>query len=199
VLTSTTWPRIAQILAGMDIPNRTDELRDRFEAEALPLRPRLYFAALRLAGNHADAEDLVQEMYLHAYRGFARFEPGTNLNAWLHRILRNAFINGYRQRQRRPVVVPEDASPNSRLSQVEVELSAEATVVDALPDERLQDALWALPARYRRVVLLHDVDGFSYKEIASMVGAPLGTVMSRLHRGRKALREQLRPELTKAA
>ncbi|MET9272995.1 sigma-70 family RNA polymerase sigma factor [Kribbella sp. NPDC003557] len=181
----------------MEIPHRTphraEELRHRFEAEVLPLRPRLYFAALRLAGNPTDAEDLLQEMYLRAYRGFGRFEAGSNLNAWLHRILRNAFINGYRQRRRGPIVVPEDPTPDSRIAHAQVELSAEAVVIDALLDERLQDALWSLPERYRRVVLLHDVDGFSYREIAGIVDIPLGTVMSRLHRGHKALREQLRP------
>ncbi|WP_432936442.1 sigma-70 family RNA polymerase sigma factor [Kribbella sp. CA-253562] len=183
----------------MDIPNRTEDLRARFEAEVVPLHPRLYYAALRLAGNPADADDLLQETFLRAYVGFAGFRPGTNLNAWLHRILRNAFINGYRQRLRRPVVVPEEASQSTSLGRAEVELSAESTVVDAMPDERLQQALSSLPERYRQVVLLCDVDGFSYKEIAAIVGAPLGTVMSRLHRGRKALREQLRPALPLAA
>ncbi|MEU8223616.1 sigma-70 family RNA polymerase sigma factor [Kribbella sp. NPDC048915] len=186
----------------MDTPHRTShrsgELRDRFEAEVLPLRPRLYIAALRLAGNPTDAEDLLQEMYLHAYRGFGRFEPGSNLNAWLHRILKNAFINTYRQRQRRPVVVPEETSADSRIDRADVEDSAETVVIDTVLDERLQDALWSLPEHYRRVVLLHDVDGYSYKEIAGIVDIPLGTVMSRLHRGHRALRKRLSPLPTAA-
>jgi RNA polymerase sigma-70 factor (ECF subfamily) len=174
-------------------PCDSEDLKARFEAEAVPLRPRLYAAARRLTGNHADAEDLLQETYLRAYRGFSRFQPGTNLIAWLHRILRNTFIQSYRKRQSEPKTVPEDLCWNTKPTRRDVGPSAEATVVGSIPDARLQEALSSLPERYRRVVLLFDVDGYSYKEIAEIVGAPLGTVMSRLHRGRKALRERMCP------
>lgn len=173
-------------------PNHPEDLKARFEAEAVPLRAGLYFAALRLTRNPADAEDLLQETYLRAYRGFSGFQPGTNLTGWLHRILRNAFINGYRKRQHEPRTVPEDWYRNTDGAQRDVEASAENTVIDLIPDERLHEALSSLPERNRRVVLLF-VEGFTYKEIAGIVGVPVGTVMSRLHRGRKALKEHLRP------
>ena len=131
----------------------------------------------------------MQETYLRAYKGFSRFQPGTNLIGWLYRILRNTFIQGYRSRQRQPRTVPEDWHRTTRV----VEASAEATVIDSIPDRRLQEALANLPERYRRVVLLYDVDGYSYKEIAGIVGIPIGTVMSRLHRGRRTLRERIGP------
>ena len=193
MLTSTTapsFPRDAPRVQSLCSPH---ELKDRFEAEAVPLRPRLYVAAVRLTGNPTDAEDLLQETYLRAYRGFSGFEPGTNLSGWLYRILRNTFINTYRKRLHEPRTVPEDWYRSSNGAQRNVEASAEATVIDSIPDQRLQDALASLPERYRRVVLLFDVEGFSYKEIAGIVGIPRGTVMSRLHRGRKALKERLRP------
>lgn len=177
----------------MSSPCNLEDLKGRFEAEAVPLHPRLYGAALRLTGNRADAEDLLQETYLRAYRGFARFQPGTNLIGWLHRILRNTFIQGYRSRQRQPRTVPEDWQRTTKGAVRTVEASAEDTVIDSIPDGRLQEALANLPERYRRVVLLYDVDGYSYKEIAGIVGVPLGTVMSRLHRGRSALRERMGP------
>jgi RNA polymerase sigma-70 factor (ECF subfamily) len=170
---------------------RSEDLNARFEAEAVPLLPRFYPAALRLTGNLADAEDLIQEMYLRAFRGYSGAQSGTYLTAWLHRILRNAFIDGYRKRRREPETVFEDWSPNTNVSGPNVEASAEATVIDSIPDAQLQDALSSLPEAHRRVVLLYDVEGFTRKEIASMVGAPVGTVASRLHRGRKALRERM--------
>jgi RNA polymerase sigma-70 factor (ECF subfamily) len=172
-------------------PCHPEDLRARFKTEAVPLLPRLNVAALRLTGNHADAEDLLQETYLRAYRGFDRFEPGTNLAAWLYRILRNTFINSYRKGQRQPITVPEDWSAQTAVARGNVAPSAEATVVDSIPDERLQAALSSLPDPYRQAVLLYDVEGFSDREIAGMVGIPRGTVMSRLHRGRKALRERM--------
>jgi RNA polymerase sigma-70 factor, ECF subfamily len=194
VLTSTTaspLPRDAPMVRSLCSPQ---ELKDRFEAEAVPLRPRLYRAAVRLTGNPADAEDLLQETYLRAYRGFSGFEPGTNLSGWLFRILRNTFINSYRKRQLEPRTVPVDYwYRNLDGAQRNVEASVETIVIDSIPAQRLQEALASLPERYRRVVLLFDVDGFSSKEIAGIVGIPLGTVMSRLHRGRKALKERLRP------
>ncbi|MGY4769729.1 sigma-70 family RNA polymerase sigma factor [Kribbella sp. CWNU-51] len=171
---------------------QTEDLRDRFEAEAVPLLPRLRVAALRLTRNHADADDLLQETYLRAYRGFARFERGTNLTGWLYRILRNTFINSYRKRQHEPMTVPHD-SWHLDVAQGHVEPSVEATVIDSIADERLVEALSSLPERYRRVLLLYDVDGFSYLEIAEIVGIPRGTVTSRLHRGRRTLRERMQP------
>ncbi|WP_406055610.1 sigma-70 family RNA polymerase sigma factor [Kribbella sp. NBC_00889] len=167
-----------------------DELKDRFEAEAVPLRPRLYVAALRLTGNHTDAEDLLQETYLRAYKGFSGFEPGTNLTGWLYRILRNTFINTYRKRRNEPRTVPESCRVTAGVER-NVEASAETTVIEAIADQRVQEALAALPDRYRRAVLLRDVEGFSYQEIAGIVGVPRGTVMSRIHRGRKALKVRL--------
>ena len=174
-------------------PCHPEDLNARFEAEAGPLRPRVYVAALRLMGNPADADDLVQETFLRAYLGFSQFQPGTNLTAWLYRILRSAFIDGYRKRRRAPKTVPDEWCWNSNGALRNVEASAEATVFAAIPDERLHEALSSLPERYRQVVLLFDVEGFTYAEIAGIVGIPLGTVMSRLHRGRKALRERMQP------
>jgi RNA polymerase sigma-70 factor (ECF subfamily) len=153
----------------------------------------LYASAVRLTGNPADAEDLLQETYLRAYRGFSGFEPGTNLTGWLYRILRNTFISTYRKGLREPRTVPEDWYLNTNGAQRNFAASAEADVISAIPSAGLLEALAALPEAYRQVVLLFDVDGFSYQEIAGMVGIPRGTVMSRLHRGRKALKERLRP------
>jgi RNA polymerase sigma-70 factor (ECF subfamily) len=177
----------------MRSPGHPEDLKARFEAEAVPLRSRFYVAALRLTRNPADAEDLLQETYLRAYRGFAGFEPGTNLSGWMYRILRNTFISGYRKRLNEPKTVPEDLHRNTNGALRNIEASAETTVIESIPDERLHEALSSLPDCYRQVVLLFDVEGFSYKEIAAIAGVPLGTVMSRLHRGRKALKERLRP------
>jgi RNA polymerase sigma-70 factor (ECF subfamily) len=171
------------------------ELAARFEREALPFMRDLFAAALRLTRNRTDAEDLLQETYLRAYRGFAGFRPGTNLRAWLYRILTNTYINSYRKRQREPQVVPDDSVEEwylyDRLSREGAGASAEAEVLDALPDEDVQAALESLPEQFRMAVLLADVEGFSYKEIAEMLGIPIGTVMSRLHRGRRALERRL--------
>lgn len=170
-------------------------LEERFEREALPLLREMYGAALRLARNPSDAEDLVQETYLRAYRAFQTFEEGTNLRAWLYRILTNAFINLYRKRQRQPQTVSEEEVPEwylyDRLAEGEVEASAEARVLDSIPDEDVQGALQDLPEQFRLTVLLADVEGFSYREIADILGVPIGTVMSRLHRGRRALEKRL--------
>jgi RNA polymerase sigma-70 factor (ECF subfamily) len=171
-------------------------LRERFERDVLPLLPSLYGAALRLTRNPADAEDLVQETYLRAYRGFAGFEEGTNLKAWLYRILTNSFINTYRKKQREPQTVegPDDADEwylFDRLGGQRVEGSAEDEVLDRIPDEAVKRALESLPENFRIPVLLADVEGFSYKEIAEIMDTPIGTVMSRLHRGRKALERAL--------
>jgi RNA polymerase sigma-70 factor (ECF subfamily) len=173
----------------------SQELEARFEAEALPLLPGLYSAAFRLTRNAADAEDLVQETFLRAYRGFHQFEPGTNLKAWLYRILTNTFINSYRKKQREPQTDSLDETEDwylySRMAERGTEPSAETSVIESLPDEDVQEALSSLPEQFRIAVLLADVEGFSYKEIADITGVPIGTVMSRLHRGRKALEKRL--------
>lgn len=170
-------------------------LRERFEREVLPLLPNLYGAALRLTRNPQEAEDLVQETYLRAFRGFAGFQEGTNLRAWMYRILTNTFINAYRKKQREPVTVADDDIEDwylyERLGGSNVEASAESEVLEQLPDEDVQRALEALPEGFRMAVLLADVEGFSYKEIAEIMDVPIGTVMSRLHRGRKALQKAL--------
>jgi RNA polymerase sigma-70 factor, ECF subfamily len=171
-------------------------LRERFERDVLPMLPSLYSAAMRLTRNPSDAEDLVQETYLRAYRGFAGFQEGTNLKAWLYRILTNSYINTYRKKQREPQIVegPDDIDEwylYDRLGGQSVEESAEAAVLDQIPDQGVKDALESLPERFRLPVLLADVEGFSYKEIAEIMDTPIGTVMSRLHRGRKALQKAL--------
>lgn len=170
-------------------------LRARFERDVLPLLPGLYSAALRMTRNPSDGEDLVQETYLRAYRGFAGFEEGTNLKAWMYRILTNTFINAYRKKQREPVTVQdediEDWFLYDRLGESGVEASAEAEVLERIPDEDVRAALDALPEGFRLAVVLADVEGFSYKEIAEILDIPIGTVMSRLHRGRRSLEKAL--------
>jgi len=171
-------------------------LRERFERDVLPLLSSLYGAALRLTRNPADAEDLVQETYLRAFRGFAGFQEGTNLKAWLYRILTNSYINVYRKKQREPQTVegPDDVDEwylFDRLGARRVEGSAEDEVLDRIPDADVKAALESLPENFRMPVLLADVEGFSYKEIAEIMDTPIGTVMSRLHRGRKALEKAL--------
>jgi RNA polymerase sigma-70 factor (ECF subfamily) len=171
------------------------DLQERFEADALPLLPGLYSAAFRLTRNAADAEDLVQETFLRAFRGFHQFEEGTNLRAWLYRILTNTFINSYRKKQREPQTISDEEIEDwylySKMTEQVAEPSAETAVIEALPDEDVQDALSSLPEQFRIAVLLADVEGFSYKEIAEITAVPIGTVMSRLHRGRKALEKRL--------
>jgi RNA polymerase sigma-70 factor (ECF subfamily) len=180
---------------SQEAPPDDPALKERFEREVLPLLPSLYSAALRMTRNPADAEDLVQETYLRAYRGFSGFEEGTNLRAWMYRILTNTFINSYRKKQREPVTVQEDDLDEwylyDKLGENGVEPSAEAEVIRSMPDEDVQRALEALPEGFRLAVLLADVEGFSYKEIAEILGIPIGTVMSRLHRGRRALEKAL--------
>jgi RNA polymerase sigma-70 factor (ECF subfamily) len=181
----------SSVEAGAAAPGPGGELRDRFEREALPLLPNLYSAALRLTRNPADAEDLVQETYLRAYRGFGSFRPGTNLRAWMYRILTNTFINAYRKRQREPRTVPDEGIDEWYLYDRLAESSAESEVLERIPDEDVRAALDALPEGFRMAVLLADVEGFSYREIAEIMGIPIGTVMSRLHRGRRALEKAL--------
>ena len=180
---------------SQEAPPDDPALKERFEREVLPPLPSLYSAALRMTRNPADAEDLVQETYLRAYRGFSGFEEGTNLRAWMYRILTNTCINSYRKKQREPVTVQEDDLDEwylyDKLGENGVEPSAEAEVIRSMPDEDVQRALEALPEGFRLAVLLADVEGFSYKEIAEILGIPIGTVMSRLHRGRRALEKAL--------
>ncbi len=167
----------------------------RFEQDVVPLMQGLYSAALRLTRNPTDAEDLVQETYLRAFRGFAGFEEGTNLKAWIYRILTNTFINTYRKKQREPVTVYDDDIEDwylyDRLGERGMEASAETAVLEKMPDEDVQAALEALPEGFRLAVLLADVEGFAYKEIAEILEIPIGTVMSRLHRGRRSLQKAL--------
>jgi RNA polymerase sigma-70 factor (ECF subfamily) len=167
-----------------------------FAAAAMQFAPQLYNAALRMTRNRADAEDLVQETYLRAYRSYATFEEGTNLRAWLFRILTNTFINAYRSKQRRPQETDlgdiEDLYLYRRIGQVNpASISAEDQLLDLFTDDEVKAALEDLPESFRLPVLLADVEEFSYKEIAEMLDIPIGTVMSRLHRGRKAMHKRL--------
>ncbi len=171
-----------------DPPLVPGELKRRFEAEALPLLPGMHAAARHLTRNASDAQDLVQAAYLRAYRGFARFQPGTNLRAWLYRILMNTFINDHRKRRRLPELLLGEGNDHASLGGRTVERnpapSAEDLVLASLPDEALQEALALLPEQFRVAVLLADVQGFSYREIAKLAGVPIGTVMS--SRGQRA-------------
>jgi len=171
------------------------ERKKRFERDALQYMNQLYAAAMRYTKNPEDAQDLVQDTYAKAYTSFHQFEPGTNLKAWLYRVLTTTFINTYRKDQRRPQASDSEledwqiAEASSHTS--DQGKSSEDVVLENLPDSDIKNALAEIPEEFRMAVYLADVEGFSYKEIAEIVGVPAGTVMSRLHRGRKQLREKL--------
>ncbi len=172
--------------------------QERFEELAMEHMPSLYTAALRMTRNTSDAEDLVQETYLKAYRAFHTFQEGTNLKAWLYRILTNTFINTYRAKKRRPdesnIEDLENLYLYRRLGGLEgasIGRSAEEQVLDKFTESEVKEAVESLPEQFRIAVLLGDVEGFSYKEIAEILDIPIGTVMSRLHRGRRALQKRL--------
>jgi RNA polymerase sigma-70 factor (ECF subfamily) len=189
----------SDIGTGIELADRASESprerKERFERDALIFTSALYGAALRYTKNPQDAEDLVQDTYAKAFNSFHQFEPGTNLKAWLYRILTTTFINTYRKDQRRPQIsdgevedwqIFEAASHTSDQGK-----SAEDVVLENLPDGDVKEALASIPEDFRMVVYYADVEGYSYKEIAEIIGAPTGTVMSRLHRGRKLLRVAL--------
>lgn len=183
---------------GVDVrETETDEERaQRFERDTMVYLDQLYGAALRMTRNPADAEDVVQETYAKAFSSFKQFRPGTNLKAWLYRILTNTYINSYRKAQREPQTGSGDDVEDWQLAKAASHdstgnPSAEMEALKGIPDAAVTDALDGLSSEFREAVLLADVEGFSYKEIAEIMGTPIGTVMSRLNRGRAQLRKSL--------
>ncbi|PZU43697.1 MAG: RNA polymerase subunit sigma [Arsenicicoccus sp.] len=183
--------------ASVDVASETPQERAaRFEREAMPLLDQMYSAALRTTRNPTDAEDLVQETYAKAFAAFHQYRPGTNLRAWMYRILTNSYINIYRKKQRQPLESDAADVEDYQLARAASHTSsglrsAEAEALDHLPDSDVTRALASIGEDFRMAVYLADVEGFSYKEIADIMDTPIGTVMSRLHRGRKQLRELL--------
>ena len=187
----------AEAAEDVDVGSESAEARRaRFERDAMQYVDQLYSAAMRMARNPADAEDLVQEAYTKAFSAFHQYKPGTNLKAWLYRILTNTYINLYRKRQREPLQSNSDTIEDWQLARAESHTSsglrsAEAEALDHLPDSDVKRALQAIPEEFRLAVYFADVEGVAYKEISDIMNTPLGTVMSRLHRGRKMLRDML--------
>lgn len=178
-----------------DLPSE-DLLKARFTAEALPLLDQMFGAAMKMTRNPQDAQDLVQETFLKAFSAFSSYEEGTNLKAWLYRIMTNSYINTYRKRQRQPFLGAVDELEDWELGGAESTTamssrSAEAEAIDRTPDSIVTEALNGLAEDFRMAVYLADVEGFSYQEIADIQEVPIGTVMSRLHRGRAKLRQVL--------
>ncbi|WP_425432066.1 sigma-70 family RNA polymerase sigma factor [Kocuria massiliensis] len=194
---STITTRRKESVETVDVSHESNQERKaRFEREAMQYIDQLYAAALRMARNQADAQDLVQEAYTKAFSAFQQYKPGTNLKAWLYRILTNTYINLYRKRQREPHQANTDSVEDWQLVQASAHTSsglksAESEALDHLPDSDVKNALQNLPEDFRMAVYYSDVEGFAYKEIAEILDIPIGTVMSRLHRGRRMLRGQL--------